>query len=122
MAAFAQDTIDLALEDHQKAAKEPGTVFFDRGIVDAASAVIALKADSSAAAHLESRLYCRDVFLAPPWPEIYKQDRERRHEISDAVAEYERLISAYAKAGYSPHILAKTSVVERADFIIDTIF
>jgi predicted ATPase len=33
----------------------------------------------------------RRVFLAPPWPEIYKTDPERRHGLDVAMAEYSRL-------------------------------
>ena len=39
MAAFARRAIALALEDRESAAELPGTVFFDRSVVDVAAAL-----------------------------------------------------------------------------------
>jgi predicted ATPase len=58
------------------------------------------------------------VFLAPPWPEIYTLDQERRHDFAEAVAEYDRLIAVYPALGYDIHVLPKVSVSERADWIL----
>jgi predicted ATPase len=57
-------------------------------------------------------------FLAPPWPEIYALDQERRHGLAEAVAEYDRLIGVYPSLGYDIHVLPKVSVAERADWIL----
>ncbi|WP_243652615.1 AAA family ATPase [Novosphingobium sp. PhB165] len=54
----------------------------------------------------------------PPWPEIYRQDGERRHGIDAAVAEYNRLLQAYPRLGYEVVILPKAPVEERADFLL----
>jgi predicted ATPase len=62
--------------------------------------------------------YNRRVFLAPPWPEIYVLDHERRHDLAEAVAEYDRLINVYPSLGYDIFVLPKVSVVERADWIL----
>ena len=40
---------------------------------------------------LEALRYHRRVFIAPPWPEIYVNDPERRHGFDDAVLEHDRL-------------------------------
>ena len=61
--------------------------------------------------------YNRHVFLTPPWPEIYVGDRERRHDFTAAVAEYDRLTAAYPALGYEVHVLPKIGIEERADFI-----
>jgi predicted ATPase len=58
------------------------------------------------------------VFLAPPWPEIYALDQERRHGLAEAVAEYNRLIEVYPSLGYDIHVLPKVSVAERANWIL----
>ncbi len=121
LAAFAQAALDLALDDHRNAKHKRGIVFFDRGIVDAAAALVELTADPVVASLLKARHYNENIFLAPPWPEIYEQDNERRHAFSDAVAEYERLLTYYSEAGYLTHVLPKTSLAERADFVIDTL-
>ncbi len=121
MIGFARSALELALDDHRKAKDMQGAVFFDRGIIDAAAVLVDLAADQAANDHLKTQYYNRNVFLAPPWPEIFVQDKERRHSFGDAVAEYERLLNYYSEAGYLIHILPKTSVAERVEFVIDTL-
>jgi predicted ATPase len=65
--------------------------------------------------------YHRCVFLTPPWPEIYVTDPERRHGFNDAVAEYLRLLEAYASLGYEVFILPKVGVTDRADLMMKTL-
>jgi len=98
--------------------KLAGWVFFDRGLVDAAIN-LQHSTDQPARTTLgEARAYNRQVFLAPPWPEIYVTDRERRHDFATAEAEYARLLEAYPALGYEVAVLPKTSVSERADFVL----
>ena len=69
----------------------------------------------------QSHRFYRRVFLAPPWPEIYVLDRERRHSLETAMVEYSRLLETYPSLGYEAIILPKVSVPERADFILHTL-
>jgi hypothetical protein len=55
---------------------------------------------------------------APPWPEIYVTDSERRHGLNDAVGEYQRPLDLYPSLGYEVTILPKVSAHERADFVL----
>ena len=66
----------------------------------------------------QSHRFHRRVFLAPPWPEIYVQDEERRHGLDSAINEYSRLLEAYPSLGYEVSILPKASVAQRADFVL----
>jgi predicted ATPase len=59
--------------------------------------------------------------MAPPWPEIYLSDTERPHGFEAAVAEYERLLVAYAQLGHETVILPNVSVAERADFVLERV-
>jgi predicted ATPase len=61
------------------------------------------------------------MFMAPPWPEIYAGDGERRHSFEDASAEYGRLASAYPALGYDVVLLPKLSVRERADYVLSSL-
>lgn len=119
--AFIRRAIDMSLADRQAAAALPGTVFFDRGLVDAISALQHVTGEPALAAYGRAHRYNSHVFLTPPWPEIYVGDGERRHGLSQAIAEYERLITDYPALGYEAHILPKTSVAERADFVLATL-
>lgn len=118
LAAFARRGIDLTAEDRRHVADETGWVFFDRGLVDAA---VALEhATGKRAKDLLSFYdrYHQKVFLTPPWPEIYVADRERQHDLTEAIAEYDRLLVAYHELGYETFILPKVTVASRADFVL----
>lgn len=117
MAAFAKRAVAMALRDRAKAATEPGFVFFDRGLVDALTAT----GDASELGVLQLakvHRYNQNVFLTPPWPEIYAKDEFRRHSLDEAVAEYDRLTHSYVALGYKIHVLPKRTVAERADLIL----
>ncbi|MEM9574013.1 MAG: AAA family ATPase [Pseudomonadota bacterium] len=121
ISVFARHALELAFSDYRAALNTDGLVFFDRGIVDAAAVLIGTSSDLDWRIALEQQYYNRNVFLTPPWPEIYVQDSERRHSFGYAVAEYERLVSVYPAHGYTLHILPKVSVSERADFVLDVL-
>ena len=116
--AFLQRAVALSLEDRVRAAALPGWVFFDRGLVDAASGLGALDGDDSLTRLGEVHRYHRTVFLTPPWPEIYVTDAERRHGLSDALVEYDRSLRDYPRLGYEIVILPKADVASRAGFML----
>lgn len=118
LAAFARRAIAIALADRQAMRDQPGLVFFDRGWIDAASALEAQTGEPALAALAAQHRYNARVFLTPPWPEIYRSDPERRHGFEAALAEYERLERTYPALGYEAVILPKVSVAERADFVL----
>jgi predicted ATPase len=115
-AAFARKALALAWDDWRAAKALGGAVLFDRGLVDAAVAL----------AHFGGgwpegdfeHAYGRTAFFAPPWPEIYAGDPERRHGFPEAEAEYHRLAAAYARLGYETAILPKAPVAERVAFVL----
>jgi predicted ATPase len=117
-AAFARRAIEMALADLEAAAGRPGWVFFDRGLVDAASALEHLTGEPALARLDAGRRYHRRVFLTPPWPEIYVTDGERRHRLADALPEYERLLRVYPALGYEVTVLPREPVTARADRIV----
>jgi len=122
MAAFLRRAIELTLKDHAEAARiNTRWVFFDRSLVDAAAALVELTGDSILDNLCQSTRYHDRVFLAPPWPEIYIQDADRRHDMDAALIEFERLMRAYPNLGYSVSMLPKIGTTERADFILDTL-
>jgi predicted ATPase len=117
--AFVQHMIALALADLRAANSHGGWVFFDRGLIDALAALKHLTGEPTLNTVLEEHRFRRRVFLAPPWPEIYQTDAERRHGFDIAVAEYQRLLEVYPSLGYEVTILPKVGVSERADFVLD---
>lgn len=115
--AFAHRAIATATDDRRRAETLPGTVFFDRSLVDAAAALEAATGQPSLGSIAGDR-YSPRVFLATPWPELFAADVERRHDMSAAVAEYERLARAYPSLGYEVVLLPKVPVAARVEFVL----
>jgi predicted ATPase len=119
--AFARRITALARQDHDAAHALPGPVFFDRGLIDAAVALDHLAGDAALADLAARYRYSSPVFLAPPWPELFVSDAERRHDFASAVAEYDRLAAAYPVLGYDVILLPKVSVAERIAFVLERV-
>jgi predicted ATPase len=117
-AAFLRRAIDMALIDLATAAEREGWVFFDRGLVDAASALQDLTGECILRPLCMTHRYHRRMFMAPPWPEIYVTDADRKHGFDAAVSEYDRLFEAYPALGYEVLPLPKATTSVRADFVL----
>jgi predicted ATPase len=119
--AFVDRIIAVAKADYTAAAGNPGWTFFDRGLFDALSALGALEGTGFRRELLADYPYHRQVFLTPPWPEIYTTDGERRHGLAEAEGEYHRLLGEYTAMAFEVIVLPKVSVAERADFVAGTL-
>lgn len=118
MDAFLHRAMETARQDLESVQDGEGWTFFDRGLVDAASGLVALGTRDLAKLLPTQPAYFRLVFFTPPWREIYVEDAERQHGFSDAVAEYERLMRHYPEIGYKVVELPKVSVIQRVDFLL----
>ncbi|MFD2112160.1 AAA family ATPase [Thiorhodococcus fuscus] len=121
MAAFLREALRVAAADLEDVAGIAAPAFFDRGLIDAAAGLQRLCRVPLSQSLGESRPYGRLVFLAPPWPEIYRADEERRHGLSEAAAEYAHLDATYRALGYEVRLLPRTGVAERADCVLEAI-
>ncbi|MFC7305197.1 AAA family ATPase [Streptomyces monticola] len=118
--SFAELMLERELRSHREAADlGPGPVIFDRGVPDLVGYLrlegLPLPAHMDAAAR-ELR-YHRRVFIAPPWPEIYAQDAERKQTFEVAVATYEAMAEVYPRYGYELVPLPLVPVAERVAFV-----
>lgn len=118
---FLRRAIEMAQADYDAARANQGITFFDRGIIDAASALEQLTGEPAISRHCTTRRYAKWVFLAPPWPEIYRTDTARRHDSAAAAAEHDRLAALYPALGYTPLALPKLSVEDRANIVVSTL-
>lgn len=119
--AFVRRITAVAQADYEAAQALPGPVFFDRGLIDAAVAVDYVTGEAALTETAARFPYANPVFLAPPWPELFASDTERRHDIASAVAEYDRLVATYPALGYDVILLPKVSVAERVVFILERV-
>jgi predicted ATPase len=120
-AAFARRAVAMSLADRAAVTARGDWVFFDRGLIDAAAALQHLTGEEALLPLRRSHRYHRRVFFAPPWPEIYVTDRERRHSFDAALIEYQRLLQTYPSLGYEVFILPRIGVAERADFVLSVL-
>ena len=116
--AFLHRMVDASLADRERAAAMAGPVFFDRSLIDALSGLDARTGGTLLAALGRTHRYRRRVFLTPPWPEIYVQDEERRHDFAAACREHDRLARDYPALGYETIALPRLPVPERADWLL----
>jgi predicted ATPase len=118
--AFARRAVEMALADLDTACSA-NRRFFDRGLIDAAAALQHLTGELVLERLGRAYRFHSEVFLAPPWPDIYRSDRERRHGFEEASEEYHRLVAAYTSLDYQIVELPKASVDERESFLLSAL-
>lgn len=116
--AFAERAVEMSRSDLAQAAGQACPVFFDRGLIDAAVALQHAGGAPYRTVLGGERPYATRVLLAPPWPEIFVTDPERRHGFDAAEAEFARLSPALEDLGYKTIELPKVPVEERVDFVL----
>lgn len=97
---------------------KPGVVFSHRGLIDASAALEHLTGTPLATWLGGDSPYADPVILAPPWPEILATDRDRRHDLAQAKAEYDRLAGALDRLGHDVVPLPKAPVEARSAFVL----
>jgi predicted ATPase len=109
-----------SVETFQAMAEEKAPVFFDRGLPDLIGYcdLIGTAVPEDLAEAISNYRYNATVFIAPPWPEIYVHDAERKQGFEEAIQTYEVLVKAYGACGYRLVELPKVSVPERLAFLL----
>lgn len=104
-----------------QASQQP--VFFDRSIVDSYgySMLEKLSVSDELMKCCYELTYWKKMFIFPPWESIFINDAERKQDFDLAVATYDEMVKAYTKFGYTLIEVPKTSVNERAEFILTTL-
>lgn len=120
-ALFSELMLAWELRSWHAAQGEPGPVFFDRGAPDTIGylRLCGLPVPDHIASAAEKFRYARRVFVAPPWPEIFTQDEERKQTLDEAERTFRSVTGVYAELGYELVPLPLASVEERVRFVID---
>lgn len=114
--SFIQLMVERSRADHE--AVEGGVAFYDRGLPDAVAYSVRFGvAPGAARVAAETHRYESDVFVAPPWPEIFVHDEYRRAPFDEYLRFHELLLRTYRDLGYSLIDLPKVPVAERVNFI-----
>jgi predicted ATPase len=115
--------LERSIASYREHAGAAGTTFFDRGIPDALCYVrlARLSLEDEVLAACRRYRYATEVFLAPPWEEIYVTDAERWQSFDEAVRTYEVMVEAYRDCGYEVVEILRISAERRADFVVDAL-
>ncbi|MBJ6132159.1 AAA family ATPase [Ochrobactrum sp. Q0168] len=118
-ALFAELMLSWEMRSYRFAQDQTGLVFFDRGVPDVIGylSLCGLPVPPHMETAAQQIRYNKTVFLAPPWPEIFGQDAERKQDFDEAVRTFAAMEETYRRFGYEIALLPKTSVEERVEFI-----
>jgi predicted ATPase len=117
---FAETMLSWEMKSYHQEAARPGTVFFDRGVPDVIGylRLIGLPVPAHMMRAAELFRYHRRVFIAPPWPEIFAPDRERKQTPEEAERSYAAMVETYGELGYELVELPRAPVAARLDVIL----
>lgn len=117
---FAELMLSWEIRSYQMAQQETGPVFFDRGVPDVLGYLHLMKlpVPDHVKKAAEIFRYNRRVFMAPPWQEIFQQDRERKQDFDEAIRTYEALVTTYTALRYELVELPRVPLAERVHFVL----
>jgi predicted ATPase len=108
------------IRSYREAPRTGGPTFFDRGIPDLVGyhPMMGRPTPPHFVAAAERFRYRHRVFVAPPWPEIYVNDTERKQDFAEALRSYDAVLDAYRTCGYELVVLPKSTVDERLALVL----
>ncbi len=117
---FAELMLSWELRSYQVALGEAGPVFFDRGVPDTMGylRLCGLPVPGHIANAARRFRYNRRVFIAPPWPDIFEQDTERKQTLDEAERTFRAVSKVYAELGYELLELPRAPVETRLRMIL----
>jgi len=117
---FSELMLSWEIRSYQIAEQSAGIVFFDRGVPDIAAYLMLsnIPIPKYVQKAAETFRYNPRVFIAPPWREIFTQDRERKQDFEEAIRTYEALVKTYTGDGYNLVKLPCVSIEERVRFVL----
>ncbi len=122
-ALFAEMMLSWDMRSFEEAQREPGIVLFDRAVPDVIGylALMDLRPPQHFVQAVHRYRYNTRVFIAPPWPEIFSRDTERKQDFNEAVRTHDALARAYPEYGYELVPLPRAPLQSRMQFVIEQI-
>ncbi|WP_321288304.1 AAA family ATPase [uncultured Sunxiuqinia sp.] len=98
-------------------------IFFDRGFLDAIcyAKLIGSKISERMKSYAENWRYNKNVFMLPPWREIYETDNERKQDWEEVILTFEKMSETYKSYDYKIIEIPKKPISERARFVLEFI-
>lgn len=120
---FSEKLMEARVNQHKAASlllDKP--VFMDRGIPDVVAYMDFFGTTYPEKFTLACNTYSYDqVFLLPPWEEIYQRDNERYESFEQALVIYDCLKKTYLTYGYVPIDVPKHTIEHRCEFILNNL-
>jgi predicted ATPase len=118
--SFAQEILRRDSEKYAYHSQGSHWVFFDRGAIESVAMVreASPMTNSELQALLDSYRFHHQVFVLPPWEDIYVTDAERDHSFPHAVRVHARLVNWYRTCGYVIHEVPRLPTPERARHVV----
>jgi len=119
--AYTALMLQRSIDSYREHASASTPLLFDRGIPDTLGYARLIGLPDIAAIEDACRQYryAPVVFLAPPWPEIYHTDRERKQDLAEAARTYTVLAETYQSCGYQLLEIPRLPPAARAQFLAD---
>lgn len=119
-ALFAELMLSWEIRAHEAMAARPGVAFFDRGVPDVIGylRLLGLPVPAHMMEAAQLLRYHRKVFICPPWPEIFAQDKERRQTLEEAERTFRAMRRTYADCGYDLVEVPRAPVADRLAFVL----
>ncbi|WP_222983974.1 AAA family ATPase [Flagellimonas meishanensis] len=120
---FNKDLLQGRAQHYKQAQKTDVAIsFFDRGMPD----VLAYMDFFGQSYGNDFVKTCKahrydQVFIVPPWKEIYISDNERLESFEEAENIHHALLNTYIQFGYDPVEVPKASISQRISFILETL-
>ena len=120
---FAELMLSMDMVSYRLAEQSVGPVFFDRGIPDVSAYLRLMNIRVPEHIHNAARTfsYNHEVFIAPPWREIFRQDHERKQDFDEAIRTYDALVATYTALGYDLVEIPRLPLDDRVSFILSRI-
>jgi predicted ATPase len=117
---FPELMLSWDVRSYHWALDQPGPVFFDNAVPTMVCywELLGLPMPAHARAAAETYRYHPEVFIAPPWPAIYRTDTERTQTFAWAEQVYEGLVRTLPRLGYRLIDLPRGDPAERRDFVL----
>jgi len=120
---FARQIFDIDFTNFINNMATGQPVFFDRSFLDSAAMIFETNSSDTARVTeiLKNYRFSKNIFIAPPWKEIYRNDSERDQSFGDSVKIYERLYQWYEINDYTLIRIPKSDIDTRISFILEHI-
>ena len=121
--AYRDLMLSRAIADFERMSGEKGPVFFDRGIPDLVgyNTLIGSEIPQTMRDAAQTYRYNPDVFVFPPWREIYADDTERKQDFTEAIETWQAAVDILPVFGYRVVEVPRASVEARVQFVLDRI-